>query len=143
MCNPSCPQYDLCECLGLTPCECEPCGAACEPECNFACPQFDECECLGIDQCFCDPCGAACRPELNDCNANGVVDDCENPAAGDFTADGVIDLADHAFLVGCLSDPGTLPDRASCTFACLYVFDADFDGDVDLRDASYFLTLWP
>ncbi len=51
---------------------------------------------------------------------------------GDCDADGDADLADHAILDGCLTNPG---DGLGVGCACL---DLDSDSDVDLRDFGFF-----
>ncbi|MCK4658096.1 MAG: matrixin family metalloprotease [Phycisphaerae bacterium] len=75
-----------------------------------------------------------------DCNASGVPDDCETITAGDFNADGVIDLADHGGLVDCLAGPEATPNPyiPECVDICLETFDFDADGDVDLADFAEF-----
>jgi hypothetical protein len=51
---------------------------------------------------------------------------------GDFDSDGDVDLVDYRGAAECLAGPGT-----PVLHACL-VFDADRDGDVDLRDGNAF-----
>jgi hypothetical protein len=56
--------------------------------------------------------------------------------AGDLNGDGIVDLADYAFLYSCLTGPGGgIPD--GCAAA-----DLDRDIDVDLEDYTAFLPLW-
>ncbi|HRX87655.1 MAG TPA: glycosyl hydrolase family 18 protein, partial [Phycisphaerae bacterium] len=76
-----------------------------------------------------------------DCNANNVADGCETMAAGDFDADGDVDLADLAALADCLQGPNATPrpTRAQCTAACQQAFDMDGDYDVDLKDVHALL----
>jgi len=75
---------------------------------------------------------------MPDCNANAIPDLCEAAGivAGDFDADGDVDLADHAALPGCLGGPGkpVSPEDAGCALTCTLAFDLDLDGDVDLKD---------
>jgi spore germination protein YaaH len=75
-----------------------------------------------------------------DCNANGVTDTCETPAAGDFDADGNVDSGDFAALVDCLAGPQTppTPSGITCAPACRAAFDFDADADVDLADFAAF-----
>lgn len=71
-----------------------------------------------------------------DCNATGTQDSCEVILAGDFDANGLVDLADYAGFDDCYSGPGAAPSPASATCAavCLSAFDSDADGDIDLTD---------
>ena len=52
-----------------------------------------------------------------------------DPSSGDFNCDGVVNLADHQKLVGCLTGPGTPVEAGPCSWC-----DANADGYVDLRD---------
>ena len=76
----------------------------------------------------------------SDCNANGVVDACETIAAGDFNADGHVDVADAAVLADVAAGPDLppIPPSPTCTGITLAAFDFDHDGDVDLADAALF-----
>jgi hypothetical protein len=56
----------------------------------------------------------------------------EPNAPGDWDGDGEVDLLDYQQLRTCLL--GTLvPSSGGCAF-----FDADYDGDVDMRDVAVF-----
>ena len=76
----------------------------------------------------------------NDCNANGVSDGCESIVAGDYNGDGSVNGLDYAWFADCFAGPEQSPAPASltCTNRCLDVFDADFDGDIDLADYEAF-----
>jgi hypothetical protein len=50
--------------------------------------------------------------------------------SGDWTGDGVAGVSDHEALAGCLAGPVFEAEDAGCP----QVFDADGDGDVDIRD---------
>ena len=52
---------------------------------------------------------------------------------GDRDVNGEVDLDDYAHLAGCLTGPENGPPAAGCD-----LFDADADGDVDLRDVREF-----
>jgi hypothetical protein len=74
-----------------------------------------------------------------DCNANGVPDECDHIPAGDFDADGDVDLHDYAALADCLGGPGSPPAALMpCRSLCRDAFDGDGDGDVDLQDFGLF-----
>ena len=79
-------------------------------------------------------------PEMNDCNANGVLDECETIAGGDFNADGYVNSMDFVALAECLAGPYTPPTAPSpeCVDACLAAFDDDTDSDIDLADFAVF-----
>ena len=100
-------------------------GFVTEAECDAQGGMF-----LGIDS-TCD---------VPDCNDNGVSDLCDFVADGDFTADGVVGLEDYEALVECLDGPGASPTVPipDCLSTYLAAFDADMDGDVDLRDVGAF-----
>jgi len=73
-------------------------------------------------------CGS-CVAESADCNANGIVDECE---LGDFDDDNTVDLVDyHAFYM-CYTAPG-FSVGPGCE-----VGDFDCDSDIDLRDFAAF-----
>lgn len=102
----------------------------------------------------------------NDCNGNGVVDDCEIASGitsdcnqngvpdecepdddkdgvpnecdrfGDFDADTDIDLDDYASLQACMLASG--PGENSIAVECSEAFDSDLDSDVDLADFAEF-----
>ena len=75
-----------------------------------------------------------------DCNGNDVADLRETFTAGDFNADGEVDLDDYRGFVECAAGPDTppAPPADSCVSTCLIVFDSDTDGDVDLADFAAF-----
>ena len=75
-----------------------------------------------------------------DCNANQLFDACETPAFADFTADGLVTLADHAEFVECLAGPDAPPANTTCAALCLAAFDCDADDDIDLFDFACFTT---
>ncbi|MEZ6083097.1 MAG: hypothetical protein R3E58_03865 [Phycisphaerae bacterium] len=79
-----------------------------------------------------------------DCNFNGIGDQCDDASHGDFDANGVLDIIDFGYLADCQAGPNAAPSPAngSCTSMCLQAFDADNDGDIDLKDFASF-TLQP
>lgn len=66
------------------------------------------------------------------------------PLAGDSDGDGDLDLDDFAVLAECLAGPDVLPAPPDPNTAeeCLEVFDIDLDYDVDLFDASAFVSAY-
>lgn len=64
----------------------------------------------------------------------------EHAATGDADGNGTVNLVDFAALHGCLLGPDAPPDGANglCGPVCISTFDADADGDVDLRDVAWF-----
>jgi hypothetical protein len=75
------------------------------------------------------PCGGLDDAPPIDANRNGAPDTCET--GGDFDGDFAVDHTDWRRLVDCLTGPGVLTAKEMCVPA-----DLDFDGDVDLKDAS-------
>ncbi len=75
-----------------------------------------------------------------DCNLNARPDECDVIEAGDFDADGDVDLVDYRTLTDCLAGPDAtpVPPDSACAAACLAAFDADADADVDLADFGMF-----
>jgi hypothetical protein len=80
----------------------------------------------------------------NDCNSNGVPDECEMITPGDFDGNGIIDLGDLEGFVECIGGPGALPAQTepACIALCLDAFDLDGDGDVDLVDFANWTLLF-
>ena len=78
--------------------------------------------------------------ESLDCNNTRIPDECEGIGAGDYDADGDVDLDDFADFASCANGPGALPvhPAAECIQACLMAFDLDSDLDVDLHDFAAF-----
>jgi hypothetical protein len=89
----------------------------------------------------CDDNGVADAAEIAagsapDCNQDGIPDGCTPWVAGDFDADGDVDLADFAEFVDCLKGPtGAV---STCAWACLAAFDTDGSQTVDLADHAAF-----
>ena len=83
-------------------------------------------------------------PAPNDCNQNGIPDECDTIDAGDFDGDGNVDLDDFRAFEDCMAGPQIPPDPpvAGCADACLDAFDFDADGDVDLGDFDEFQGLF-
>ena len=79
-----------------------------------------------------------------DCNLNARPDECDVIEAGDFDADGDVDLVDYRSFTDCLAGPAAAPapPPPACVNACLAAFDADADGDVDLADFGVFQRQW-
>lgn len=79
-----------------------------------------------------------------DCDASGVLDECESFDFGDWDGDGHAGSADYTYFVECLAGPAALPDpvEAACGETCLFVFDHDDNGRVDLRDAAAMQRAW-
>jgi hypothetical protein len=79
-------------------------------------------------------------PAPNDCNGNGVPDECDPIQAADFDGDGDVDVDDFAAFTDCLAGPQRPPDPIvpGCADACLDAFDADGDEDCDLDDFAAF-----
>ena len=79
-------------------------------------------------------------PAANDCNQNGIPDECDAIEAGDFDGDGDVDLDDFEDFTECMAGPETAPDPtiSGCADACLDAFDFDGDQDVDLNDFAGF-----
>ena len=126
----------------------------------------DNCpEQYNLDQADCDTNGTgdACEPGATDCNTNGIPDNCDITSgtsldcnlnarpdecdmieAGDFDADGDVDLVDYRSFTDCLAGPDAtpVPPTPACAAACLAAFDADADGDVDLADFGVFQRQW-
>ncbi len=71
-----------------------------------------------------------------DCNENGIPDESETIADGDFDADSDVDGDDFAALLVCLAGPNTPPTplNPACVGACLNAFDFDAEEDIDLAD---------
>ncbi len=76
----------------------------------------------------------------DDCNGNGVPDECDTITFGDFDADGDVDLDDYTALTACLSGPGVTPvvSPSQCIDPYLEAFDYDGDGDCDVDDFAIF-----
>jgi len=74
----------------------------------------------------------------SDCNGNGLPDACEAIAAGDYNADGFVNIADFTVLAACAAGPGyaPIPPSLTCTPVCRAAFDFDADGDIDLADLA-------
>ena len=83
---------------------------------------------------------AEAGPAPNDCNQNGIPDDCDAVGAGDFDGDGDVDPDDFGAFADCMAGPETPPDPmiTGCADACLDAFDVDDDEDVDLDDFAAF-----
>jgi hypothetical protein len=74
-----------------------------------------------------------------DCNANGVLDDCEVIPPGDFDADGDRDASDFNAFAAVFDGPQ--PALASgCLSLYLRAFDTNADEQVDLADFALFQT---
>ncbi|MCP4592364.1 MAG: hypothetical protein GY842_16650, partial [bacterium] len=75
-----------------------------------------------------------------DCNTNGVPDECDSIAPGDFDGDGFVTLADYMWFADCTAGPNTPPavPMPACAPAYLTAFDMDNDNDVDLADFAAF-----
>ncbi|MCP4589497.1 MAG: hypothetical protein GY842_02005 [bacterium] len=73
---------------------------------------------------------------------NVVVSEAHTPGAnGDFEGDVDVDNADYWYFRDCFEGPGITPIPSTgpgCKNACLDVFDADDDGDIDLADYAAF-----
>ncbi|MCK4342413.1 MAG: RHS repeat protein [Phycisphaerae bacterium] len=113
----------------------------CDPDCNAnGVPDACDINCA-TGNCASHPLG--CGTSL-DCNATGVPDECETIAAGDFDADGDVDMDDFTFLVDCMAGPWEIPNPPvpECVAACLAAFDWDDDDDVDLADFAEFQVLF-
>ncbi len=92
-----------------------------------------------------DECDLAGATSL-DCNVTAVPDECEWINAGDFDADGGVDLDDYRAFADCASAPGSDPSPIvpECVDSCRRAFDSDNDRDIDLRDfAAFQLALRP
>ncbi|UCC32212.1 MAG: hypothetical protein JSU86_08000, partial [Phycisphaerales bacterium] len=83
-------------------------------------------------------------PISEDCNGNGLPDECQVYGPGDYDGDGSVDLVDVAALCTGWAGPGVSPPPPSpdCGVAYEDVFDFDTDGDVDLHDAAAFQVLF-
>ncbi|MCP4248874.1 MAG: hypothetical protein GY778_17665 [bacterium] len=68
----------------------------------------------------------------DDCNANGIFDQCES-GHGDDDCDGDADVDDFVAWPACMTGPDNGPYAAGCE-----VFDFDADDDVDVRDFAGF-----
>lgn len=92
-----------------------------------------------------DECGAAYGFAIGsvDCNENGVPDECDSLPAGDFDADGAVDLNDWRWLTDCWTGPGDplSPTPLGCAQTCRAAFDFDANGVVGLEDAADMLNL--
>ena len=125
-----CETLDDCNTNGV-PDECEvldDCNSNGTPD---ECEMLDDCNTNGVP----DECEA-----LADCNGTGVPDECETIAAGDFDADGDVDLDDYQALYDCHAGPAAAPAPTGpeCVDTCLDAFDFDSDNDVDLSDFAAF-----
>jgi thiosulfate dehydrogenase len=78
------------------------------------------------------------NPQCFDCNTTGIPDDCE--PAGDFDADGLVELDDYASFYTCMTGPCPNPPCAAPLYVngCCVVGDFEQDGDVDLADSAAF-----
>ena len=65
-------------------------------------PTSEDCQPNGVPD-ECDP----------DCNGNGIADGCDGIGPGDFDGDGDSDLDDYAWFAACLAGPGVSPNPAS------------------------------
>jgi hypothetical protein len=97
----------------------------------------------GQEDCDLDGTGDACAISgglSQDCNGNGLPDECETIESGDFDGDADIDIGDYTGLFDCLTGPCVAPpcDAASYVEPCCAIGDFDADGDVDLRDFGAF-----
>lgn len=92
---------------------------------------------IGIDR---DDDGWFDRDELDACSDPANAASTPDNAAVDADADhdGAVTLADYAALTGCLGGPTVGAPGG----VCLCEFDLDGDGDVDLRDAAAFQTMF-
>ncbi|MFQ5491843.1 MAG: FG-GAP repeat domain-containing protein [Phycisphaerae bacterium] len=76
-----------------------------------------------------------------DCNTNGVPDECELLAPGDLDGNGVINSADYPLFNSCLTGPGAGPASVPPLYACIPCCqraDLDLDGDADMEDYALF-----
>ena len=83
-------------------------------------------------------------PISEDCNGNGMPDECQVYGPGDYDGNGSVDLVDFAALCAGLAGPEVLPPPPSpdCGVAYEDAFDFDTDGDVDLRDLAEFILVF-
>ncbi len=120
------PVHDCCESGGGAGCS-DPIIEACV--CNVlpgCCSKYWDDTCaLAVETYSC----GSCEPGSADCNANGILDDCE---LGDFNDDGTVSLLDYKTLHKCYTAPDVLlgPGCAAGDFDC--------DNDIDLRDFAVF-----
>jgi hypothetical protein len=82
-----------------------------------------------------------CPPEM----MAEVITPVAPPVPGDFDLDGDADGDDYLVFADCLSGPDVMPAPTIPEVdppTCLAVFDFEDDGDVDARDAAWFLSLF-
>ncbi len=121
--------YAGCSNAAIRNCVCGYAPECCEQQWSQYC--VDKVGILGCYDCYAD----------NDCNENGILDECDDGVGGgDYDADGDRDRDDYHVLMECFGGPGmkTRPHSSSCEALCVEAFDFDGDHDVDLLDLSEF-----
>ena len=86
-----------------------------------------------------DECDIADGTSL-DCDGNGIPDECESWAPGDFDGNEDVDLVDYWVFESCFSGScvDSPCDPALYADPCCAIGDSDSDGDVDLGDFARF-----
>jgi hypothetical protein len=72
-----------------------------------------------------------------DCNGNGVPDECDDVAGGDFDASGFVDALDFAHFDLCMAGPDAPPTVAEAHCIALYLAAFDMDGQLDVDVADF------